>query len=44
LDIIIENLKLGQTYSVCIKKDERDFFQFEVTFGPETNLMFVCEQ
>ena len=44
LDIIIENLKLGQTYSVSIKKDERDFFQFEVTFGPETNLMFVCEQ
>ena len=44
LDIIIENLKLGQTYSVSIKKDERDYFQFEVTFGPETNLMFVCEQ
>ena len=44
LDIILENLKLGQTYSVSIKKDERDYFQFEVTFGPETNLMFVCEQ
>ena len=44
LDIIIENLKLGQTYSVSIKKDERDYFQFEVTFGPETNLMFVREQ
>ena len=44
LDIILENLKLGQTYSVSIKKDERDYFQFEVTFGPETNLMFVREQ
>ena len=44
LDIIIENLKLGQTYSVSIKKDERDYFQFEVTFVPETNLMFVREQ
>ena len=43
LDIIIENLKLGQTYSVCIKKDERNYFQFEVTFGPDTNLMFVRE-
>ena len=44
LDIILENLKLGQTYSVSIKKDERDYFQFEVTFGPDTNLMFVREQ
>lgn len=44
LDIILENLKLGQTYSVSIKKDERDYFQFEVTFGPETNLMFIREQ
>lgn len=44
LDIIIENLKLGQTYSVSIKKDERDYFQFEVTFGPDTNLMFVREE
>ena len=44
LDIILENLKLGQTYSVSIKKDERDYFQFEVTFGPETNLMFLREQ
>ena len=44
LDIIIENMKLGQTYSVCIKKDERDYFQFEVTFGPETELMFIREQ
>lgn len=43
LDIIIENLKLGQTYSVCIKKDEGDYFQFEVTFGHDTNLMFVRE-
>ena len=43
LDIIIENLKLGQTYSVSIKKDERDYFQFEVTFGSDTNLMFVRE-
>ena len=41
LDIIIENLKLGQTYSVSIKKDERDYFQFEVTFVPDTELMFV---
>ena len=41
LDIILENLKLGQTYSVSIKKDERDYFQFEVAFGPETSLMFV---
>ena len=44
LDIILENLKLGQTYSVSIKKDERDYFQFEVTFGPDTNLMFIREQ
>ena len=44
LDIIIENLKLGQTYFFSIKKDERDYFQFEVTFGPETNLMFIREQ
>ena len=43
LDIILENLKLGQTYSVSIKKDERDYFQFEVTFGPETNLMLIRE-
>ena len=43
LDIIIENLKLGETYSVNIKKDERDYFQFEVTFGHDTNLMFVRE-
>lgn len=43
LDIILENLKLGQTYSVNIKKDERDYFQFEVTFGHDTNLMFVRE-
>lgn len=44
LDIILENLKLGQTYSVSIKKDERDYFQFEVTFVPETELMFIREQ
>ena len=44
LDIILENLKLGQTYFFSIKKDERDYFQFEVTFGPETNLMFIREQ
>lgn|GEM_PF-3457473 len=44
LDIIIENLKLGETYSVSIKKDERDYFQFEVTFGPDTDLMFVREE
>jgi hypothetical protein len=44
LDIILENLKLGQTYFFNIKKDERDYFQFEVTFGPETNLMFIREQ
>ena len=44
LDIILENLKLGQTYSVSIKKDERDYFQFEVTFGPDTDLMFVREE
>ena len=44
LDIILENLKLGQTYFFSIKKDERDYFQFEVTFGPDTNLMFVREQ
>lgn len=44
LDIILENLKLGQTYSVSIKKDERDYFQFEVTFGHDTNLMFIREQ
>lgn len=44
LDIILENLKLGQTYFFNIKKDERDYFQFEVSFGPETNLMFIREQ
>lgn len=44
LDIILENLKLGQTYFFNIKKDERDYFQFEVTFVPETNLMFIREQ
>ena len=44
LDIILENLKLGQTYFFSIKKDERDYFQFEVTFGPETNVMFIREQ
>ena len=44
LDIILENLKLGQTYFFSIKKDERDYFQFEVTFGPDTNLMFIREQ
>ncbi len=44
LDIILENLKLGQTYFFSIKMDERDYFQFEVTFGPDTNLMFVREQ
>ena len=43
LDIIIENLKLGQTYSINIKKDESNYYQFEVTFGPDTNLMFVRE-
>ena len=44
LDIILENLKLGQTYFFNIKKDERDYFQFEVTFGHDTNLMFIREQ
>ena len=44
LDIILENLKLGQTYFVSIKKDESDYFNFEVTFGPDTNLMFIREQ
>ena len=44
LDIILENLKLGQTYFFNIKKDERDYFQFEVTFGPDTDLMFVREE
>lgn len=44
LDIILENLKLGQTYFFSINKDERDYFQFEVTFGPDTNLMFVREE
>lgn len=44
LDIILENLKLGQTYFFSIKKDERDYFQFEVTFGPDTDLMFVREE
>ena len=44
LDIILENLKLGQTYFFSIKKDERDYFRFEVTFGPDTDLMFIREQ
>lgn len=44
LDIILENLKLGQTYSVSIKKDECDYFQFEVTFVPDTELMFIREE
>lgn len=44
LDIILENMKLGQTYFVSIKKDERDYFQFEVTFRSDTNLMFIREQ
>ena len=44
LDIILENLMLGQTYFFNIKKDEGDYFQFEVTFGHDTNLMFIREQ
>lgn len=43
VDLTIENLKMGQTYTVNIKKDDFDYFQFEVAFGPETSLMFVHE-
>lgn len=41
VDLTIENLKSGQTYMVNIKKDGRNYFQFEVVFGPDTELMFV---
>jgi hypothetical protein len=44
VDLTIENLKMGQTYTVNIKKDDFDYFQFEVAFGPETSLMFIREQ
>lgn len=44
VELIIENLEIGNTYMVNIKKDDYDYFQFEVTFGPDTNLMFIREQ
>ena len=44
VDITLDNLKIGQNYVVNIKKDSCDYFQFEVTFGPDTNLMFVLER
>jgi len=43
VNLTIENLKEGQTYSINIKKDG-DYFNFEVTFGPDINLMFIREQ
>lgn len=41
VDLTIENLKMGQTYMVNIKKDDSDYFQFEVDFEPDTDLMFI---
>ena len=35
--------KEGQTYAVTLKKNDDNYFQFEVTFGTDTNLMFVVE-
>ena len=43
VNLTIENLKEGQTYTINIKKDG-DYFNFEVTFGPNINLMFIREQ
>ena len=41
--IILDDLTLGQTYTIKLKRNDMDYFQFEVAFKPDTNLMFVHE-
>ncbi len=41
LEVILDDLKLGQTYTISLKRGDYDYFRFEVTFGPDTELMFV---
>jgi len=43
VDIILDDLTLGQTYTIKLKRNDMDYFQFEVAFKPDTNLMFVHE-
>ncbi len=41
LEVILDNLELGQTYTISLKRGDYDYFRFEVTFEPDTELMFV---
>ena len=43
VDITLDELTIGQIYTINLKKNDSDYFQFEVAFGPDTNLMFVVE-
>lgn len=43
IDLTLDELTIGQTYAVTLKKNDDDYFQFEMTFGTDTNLMFVVE-
>ena len=41
VDIILDDLTLGQTYTINLKKGDYDYFQFKVAFGPDTDLIFI---
>ena len=41
VDIILDDLTLGQTYSINLRKGDYDYFQFKVAFGTDTDLMFI---
>ena len=41
VDITLDDLTLGQTYTINLKKGDYDYFQFKVAFGPDTDLMFI---
>ena len=41
--IVLDNLTIGETYTINLKRNDSDYFQFEVAFGQDTNLMFVIE-
>ncbi len=43
VDAVLDNLSIGEAYTITLKKNDEVYFQFEVSFKPETNLMFIHE-
>ena len=41
MEFVLNNLEIGKTYTVILKHDNHEYFRFEVTFQPDTQLILV---